>query len=126
MSDTSLKDEVIRNYAVKVGVNYAEAKARLDENYKKEVEEVDAKEIALKCIKAMRQMSPQLAGVVQREKDWAFKIQTLENVVRDLRTQLEAQEEIFRQMISMLNKQKPKESRFSWIWNKLKTFLLRS
>lgn len=148
MSDISLKTEVIRNYANKIGINLEEAKKRLETNYKKEVESVDAKEIALKSIKAIRLMSPQLAGVVQREKDVIMKVRSLEGEVKGLRIQvdvfskhiislqdqnvtilkqLELQKNTFKKTITLLEEEinKSKESLFSCYWKKLKSYLLK-
>ena len=57
---------------------------RIRDNYRKEVESVDAKEIALKCIKSIRQIAPKVHGLELRESDYKFKIQSLESQVKTL------------------------------------------
>lgn len=57
---------------------------RIKENYRKEVEEIDAKEIALKCIKSIRQIAPKVMGLEQREDNYNFRIQSLEGQIKKL------------------------------------------
>jgi hypothetical protein len=53
-------DEAIRIYAVRKNIDIEEAKERLKNNYQKEVDEVEFKEIALRLSNAMKLISPKV------------------------------------------------------------------
>lgn len=62
-------DEAVRTYSSRLQINLCDAKKRLEENYKKEVESVDSKEIALRLSNAMKVLSPKMMGLELRERD---------------------------------------------------------
>ena len=126
MSESKIQEEVVSSYALKEGLDLTEARKRLESNYKKEVEQVDAKEIALKCLKAIRSISPKVTGMEMREQDSILKIRGLEGTVRGLKNRLDAQETTFRKTIELIIEQsKPKESFLKCYWMKLKNYLLK-
>ena len=85
MSDNKdIDNKVVEAYAIKVNVNLEEGRRRLEENYKKEVESVDAKEVALKCIKALRIISPKVTGLELREIDTIHRVNDL---IRDIKAE---------------------------------------
>ena len=63
------EEEVIKQYSNRFHIDLDSAKARLQENYKKEIDDVNHKEIALRLSNAFKVMSPKLMGLVFREKD---------------------------------------------------------
>jgi hypothetical protein len=60
-------EEAIKLFSVRRNINLEDAKKRLQENYKKEVEEVEFKEVALRLSNAMKVISPKMLGLEQRE-----------------------------------------------------------
>lgn len=62
-------EEAIVHYKERFGVDLNEAKRRIEENYRREIESVDHKEIALRLSNAMKIISPKLMGLEFREKD---------------------------------------------------------
>ena len=63
------EEEVIKQYSNRFHIDLDSAKARLQENYKKEIDDVNHKEIALRLSNAFKVMSPKLMGLEFREKD---------------------------------------------------------
>lgn len=101
MSDTN--DGVVKAYATKLNIDMDTARERLEDNYKKEVEDVDAKEIALKCIKSIREMSPKLMGVVNREIDTVYKIQQIESTLSQVRIKLQDLQSLQEEVLNLRN-----------------------
>lgn len=63
------EEEVVKQYSNRFHIDLEAAKARLQDNYKKEIEDVNHKEIALRLSNAFKVMSPKLMGLEFREKD---------------------------------------------------------
>lgn len=78
----------VEAYAYKTGLDLESAKKRLEDNYKKEVEQTDPKELSLKCIKAIRELSPKINGLVQREGDYSHGIKQNKLDIRKLQDSL--------------------------------------
>lgn len=79
-------DEAIKIYAERHNFDLEEAKKRLEENYRNEVENVDAKEIALKISNGFKIISPKVLGLEQREQDHVARIKGLEARVNYLQS----------------------------------------
>lgn len=62
-------EEAVQQYSNRFHIDLEAAKARLQDNYKKEIESVDHKEIALRLSNAYKILSPKLMGLEFREKD---------------------------------------------------------
>lgn len=62
-------EEAVKQYSNRFHIDIDAAKARLQDNYKKEIESVDHKEIALRLSNAFKVMSPKLMGLEFREKE---------------------------------------------------------
>ena len=62
-------EEAVSAYAVRKEINLDAARARLQENYRKEVEAVEFKEVALRLSNAMKMISPKMMGLELREQD---------------------------------------------------------
>lgn len=60
-------EEAVTTYSRRKNINLKEAKERLEANYRKEVEDVEFKEIALRLSNAMKMLSPKMLGLEQRE-----------------------------------------------------------
>lgn len=100
-----------------------------------EAEEVDPRAIALKTMKGIRLLSPQIMGVMEREKDLTHRVQKLEgqlsyvmNIVDDLKNKVEENTDVFKKTVTLLmesiNKHK-KQSLLKRIWNKIKWIFLK-
>lgn len=125
--EKGITNEAVGAYAVKCRISHTEAKERLEENYKKEVESTKAKEIALKCIKAIRLLTPQIAGVVQREKDWMHKINRIESKVnslefsvKDMKEEMENQKLTFKKALVTLIELQARNKPPKGFWNRIK------
>jgi hypothetical protein len=59
--------EAIKTYSIRKQIDLTAAKQRLEENYRKEVEDIEFKEIALRLSNAMKVLSPKMLGLEQRE-----------------------------------------------------------
>jgi hypothetical protein len=66
---TEPSKEAVKTYSKRKQINLDDAKARLEANYKKEVEEVEFKEVALRLSNAMKVISPKMMGLELREVD---------------------------------------------------------
>ena len=60
-------EEAVKTLSIRKNINLKEAKERLEANYRKEVEEIEFKEIALRLSNAMKTLSPKMLGLEQRE-----------------------------------------------------------
>jgi hypothetical protein len=60
-------DEAVSSFSSRRQINLIEAKKRLEDNYRKEVEEVEFKEVALRLSNAMKVLAPKMMGLEQRE-----------------------------------------------------------
>lgn len=72
------EESTVTAYSEKFNVDLETARERLDKKYKAEVESVDAKEIALKCMKAIRTTLPKVQGLELREAELNRKFKVLE------------------------------------------------
>jgi hypothetical protein len=66
---TEPSEEAVKTYSKRKQINLDDAKARLEANYRKEVEEVEFKEVALRLSNAMKVISPKMMGLELREVD---------------------------------------------------------
>ena len=108
-----------------VEVNIEAAKKRMAEDYAKRVEEIDAKEVALKCMTAIRRLSPKVTSLEQRE---GSALQALDHLrkenavlrssVKDFEQKLDSYMSVNRELITIVGKladQKEKKGFFGWI-----------
>mgnify|MGYP001562462794 CR=1 FL=1 len=139
-----VSEELAQNYARIKNVSMEEAYRKLEENFTKEAEEIDLRQQYGVLIKAFRDMSPKLNGVVMRESDIALRIQQVESKVLGfqgqinlLKDRLDFERDIYKKSMEILNgivEEDKKtmvriaslESRQSLpfkIWNKIKCLL---
>ena len=64
-----------------------DARKKLQDNYEKEIKNVDFRALVLRSIDGMRQMSPKLMGLENREVDIQHRMQSLEAEVKQLKAQ---------------------------------------
>lgn len=95
-------EELIHSYSMVKNVSLEEARRKLEENFISEAS-VDLRQQMTTLMNAFRKMSPQLNGVVIRESDTALKINSLGNEINKLQHRLDAEREIFKQSIQILN-----------------------
>jgi predicted nucleic acid-binding Zn-ribbon protein len=102
-------DELVKHYAKVRNVSEDEARKRLKENMTKEAD-VDLRQQYQVLIQAFRKMSPQLAGVVQREIDYSTGIAQLKNEMRrlekqfdELNSRLDFERENYKKAMALLN-----------------------
>ena len=102
-------EELVQNYSRIKGVSLDEARERLKENMIKEAN-VDIRQQMTTLMKAFRSMSPQLAGVMNRESDYANGIKELKSKIRNLEDnneklteRLNFEREVYAKAMSLLN-----------------------
>ena len=123
-------DQIVEYYAKTMHIPMEEARDRLEKKFKKELENKDLGQQYLLLIKAFREMSPKLNGVVMRETDMANSVKALSNKVsgleyniHTLNERLDFERDLFKKAISLLNERnQPLHLR---IWNKIKCLLKR-
>jgi hypothetical protein len=71
-------DTTVKLYSNKLGIDLETAKTKLAENYRKEYEEADPREIATKAMKFLRQLGPKVAGLESREQGIDYRIKAME------------------------------------------------
>lgn len=109
MSDSNIADQTVKAYAQKNNIDLDSAQQKLEDNYKKEVESVDAKDLSLKSIKAIREIGPKVHGLELREQDLILKmraiqsklqtLQDLEEKVSDLQSRLDIQQDVVKKTL---------------------------
>jgi hypothetical protein len=61
-------EEAVKQYSDRMRINLESAKERLRDNYRREVEEVEFKEVALRLSNGMKQLAPKMMGLELREQ----------------------------------------------------------
>lgn len=79
-----VNEELVQHYSRIKGVSLEEARKKLEENFIKEAESVDLRQQYGVLIKAFRDMSPKLNGVVMRETDIQNEMKELRSRFRSL------------------------------------------
>jgi len=102
-NDNNLEETTVIAYSQTHRVDIGTARKRLARKYKEEVENVDAKEIALKCLKSMRLALPKIQGLEGRESDVLFRLKSLENKVDRLNTENEILKDIAKKSVQTIN-----------------------
>lgn len=110
MKDHKPHNEIVKAYASKYKISIESAKKRLDAKYQEEVNNVDAKEIALKCIKSIRTLAPRVHGVELRETDLNHALKEAKRDAdqanrrcEDLENKIEMLTKIIRQSVDTIN-----------------------
>lgn len=118
-----LTDELLKDYAKGKDITIEDAKVRVAENYKKEVEEVDAKEVALKCMEAIRQTLPKVHGLELREMDAKAQLSQLQNDIDSLKRKNTILEKIAKESVATVNQilleTQNRPSIFERLWKKI-------
>lgn len=104
--EKGISHEAVCGYATRCNINLQESYNRLQEKYKQEVESVDAKEVALKCIKAIRMVAPKVNGLEIRENEYRLMINKMNSRLDNIETKI--------------NELKPPKG----FWNKIKWLLM--
>lgn len=92
---------IVQHYAVLNNITQKEAREKLKENYEVESSKIPLKDLVLRCLHGIRQMSPTLEGLKIREQDVQARIQMLENGLTRIARQLE-EDSTLRERISRL------------------------
>lgn len=105
-----VSEELATAYSRAKRVSIEEAYRCLEENFRKEAEQVDLQQQYHVLIKAFRDMSPKLNGVVMRESDLYNKIESLRIQVLGLQSQvgafnerLDFEREVYKKSMIILN-----------------------
>jgi hypothetical protein len=130
MSDESklASDEIVQHYSKTMGIPLEAARERLEARFKKETEGKDLGQQYVLLIKAFREMSPKLNGVVMRESDNIAAIKEVKSIVaslhrdvKDMQERLDFEREVFSTAIKLLNEARvPLHLR---LWNRIKCLL---
>lgn len=105
-----------------VSVDLEAAKERMEKERQEKIDAIDPKEVANRCMNAIRQMSPKLRGMEQREQGTLYDIKELKTRVNSLETQLEQQKDVFIKAIQAINNEN-KGGLFTWISKQFRRFL---
>lgn len=88
-----VSEDLAKAYARAKGVSLEEAYQKLEDNFKKEADQIDLRQQYHVLIKAFREMSPKLAGVVVRENDNVLLMRQLKGEISSLRSYVSSLEE---------------------------------
>jgi len=80
---------IVQHYAVLNNMSMKEAREKLKENYEVESSKIPLKDLVLRCLHGIRQMSPTVEGLKIREQDVIARLQKLENGLTRIARQLE-------------------------------------
>lgn len=75
---------IIQQYAIQNNIKMKEARERLEKNYEEELNTVDFRQLVLRSIDGMRQISPKLNGVENRSADNNIRIRQLEKSLEEI------------------------------------------
>jgi len=103
MDDNSPEETTVTAYSQIHHVDKETARERLNKKYKEEVESVDAKEIALKCMKAIRVTLPKVQGFEGRESDVLFRLKNIERSIEKLENENMILKKIAKQSVETVN-----------------------
>lgn len=91
-------DEVaVKAYSKKLGIDLELAREKLALNYINEVEQVSAKEIALKNAKMLRIIGPKTSGLEMREQEVHSKLSNLTSTLNSLKNKVDSLTDIDQQ-----------------------------
>ena len=123
-----------------INVDLETSKERVEKERLAKIEAIDAKEVANKCLLAIRQMSPKILGLTNREQDALFKLKQMETRVinsdtriQQLENDIDELKETLRKSLDIVGKENreilnkisdtSKGGVFRWILVQLKRFL---
>lgn len=92
---------IVQHYAVLNNISLKEAREKLKENYEVESSKIPLKDLVLRCLHGIRQMSPTVEGLKIREQDTIARLQMLENGLKRVANQLEEDSKL-RERVSRL------------------------
>lgn len=80
---------IVQHYAVLHNMSMKEAREKLKKNYEVEASKIPLKDLVMRCLHGIRQMSPTVEGLKIREQDTIARLQQLENGLKRIAFQLE-------------------------------------
>ena len=75
---------VVQAYAIKHNIKQKEAREILKDNYEKESQKVDFRDLTLRAIDGMRSISPKVSGLENRDVEKQIRIKEIEAMVKDI------------------------------------------
>jgi len=79
---------LVQHYAVLKGISHKEAREKLKENYELEVSQINFRDLTLRCMHGLRQISPKVSGLESREQDTQFRVGKIEDEVKRINDKL--------------------------------------
>ena len=132
MSDKKIEipEDLAKAYSRIKNVSLDTARKNLEDNFKKESDNVNLEQQYYALIRAFREMAPKLHGVVLRETDTAHSIKSLtdktsklECMIEDLRLRFDVERNIYKGAIQLaIDLNKPF---YVKLWNRIKCILKR-
>ena len=122
----NIDPSIVQEYAKKYNISHEDALKKLRENYEKEVSKIDNRQLSLRCMRGLREVSPKVAGLEQRQNDLLDRTITLENFVNLHSRQISEVHDLLKILKPALDNLINKEPWYIRLWNKVKCLIKKN